>query len=115
MTQISPLPQRLEQRLKALRQEFETGQKMLADLEAQRRELEQTILRIAGAIQVLEELLADTKASGPDPAASAVNHVVEGAAVKAPDRADRSVDQATGVDQPRAERSLGTGGRDLVS
>jgi DNA repair exonuclease SbcCD ATPase subunit len=114
MAETLPLSQRLEQRLKALRQELETGQKMLADLEAQRRGLKQTILRIAGAIQVLEELLADTKASGPDPA-SAVNHVVEGAAVKAPDRADRSVDQATGVDQPRAERSLGTGGRDLVS
>jgi hypothetical protein len=58
MGETLPLPQRLEQRLKALRQELETGQKMLADLEARRLELQQTILRIGGAIQVLEELLA---------------------------------------------------------
>jgi hypothetical protein len=107
MTQTSPLPQRLEQRLKALRQEFETGQKMLADLEARRVELQQTLLRIGGAIQVLEELTTDTEASGPDPAAGAVNHVVDGAASKASDRADRSVDQATGADQPGAEPVLG--------
>jgi hypothetical protein len=107
MTQTSPLPQRLEQRLKALRQELETGQKMLADLDARRLELQQTILRIAGAIQVLEELTTDTEASGPDPAAGAVNHVVDGAASKASDRADRSVDQATGADQPGAEPVLG--------
>jgi hypothetical protein len=31
---------------------------MLADLEARRSELQQTLLRISGAIQVLEELLA---------------------------------------------------------
>jgi hypothetical protein len=58
MTQTLPLPQRLEQRLKALRDELETGQKMLADVEARRAELQQTILRISGAVQVLEELLA---------------------------------------------------------
>jgi hypothetical protein len=58
MTQTLPLPQRLEQRLKALRDELETGQKMLADVEARRVELQQTILRISGAVQVLEELLA---------------------------------------------------------
>jgi hypothetical protein len=50
---------RLEQRLQELKAEFETGQKMLAELEQKRANLEQTILRISGAIQVLEELLAD--------------------------------------------------------
>lgn len=107
MAETLPLPQRLEQRLKALRQELETGEKMLAGLDARRLELQQTILRIGGAIQVLEEFIGDAEASGPDPAAGAVNHVVEGAAVKAPDRADRSVDQATGDDQPGAEPVLG--------
>ena len=58
MEETLPLPQRLEQRLKALRQELETGQKMLADLEARRLDLQQTLLRIGGAIQVLEELVA---------------------------------------------------------
>jgi hypothetical protein len=51
------MEERLEQRLKELKAEFETGQRMLADLEAKRLELEQTLLRISGAIQVLEEEL----------------------------------------------------------
>ena len=45
--------------------EFEAGQKMLADLEQKKMNLEQTMLRISGAIQVLEEMLA------ADPAAVA--------------------------------------------
>jgi prefoldin subunit 5 len=53
-----PLQKRLDQRLEALRHELEAGQKMLADLEARRLDLQQTLLRIGGAIQVLEELLA---------------------------------------------------------
>jgi hypothetical protein len=65
MGEALPLPQRLEQRLKALREELETGRKMLAELEAQRLGVEQTTLRISGAIQVLEELLA-----GESPAAN---------------------------------------------
>jgi hypothetical protein len=58
MAETSPLAQRLEQRLKALRQELETGQRVLADLDAQRLEVQHTVLRITGAIQVLEESLA---------------------------------------------------------
>jgi hypothetical protein len=53
----------LEQRLQQLKVEFETGQKMLADLEQKRANLEQTLLRISGAVQVLEELLAADKAA----------------------------------------------------
>ena len=48
----------LEQRLQALKAEFEAGQKMLADLEARQAQLRETLLRISGAMQVLEELLA---------------------------------------------------------
>lgn len=47
----------LEQRLNELKSEYQTGQKMLAELEAKQAELRQTLLRISGAIQVLEELL----------------------------------------------------------
>lgn len=47
----------LEQRLEALKTEFENGQRMLADLEAQQASLQETLLRISGAIQVLEEEL----------------------------------------------------------
>lgn len=48
----------MEQRLEELKGEYEAGQKMLADLEQKRMTLEQTMLRISGAIQVLEEMLA---------------------------------------------------------
>ena len=45
----------LERRLAELRAEFEKGQEALADLDTQRDNLRQTLLRISGAIQVLEE------------------------------------------------------------
>lgn len=48
--------ERLEQRLAELKAEYESGQKMLADLEARRAELKNTLLRISGAVLVLEEL-----------------------------------------------------------
>ncbi len=48
----------LEKRLAELKSEFEAGQKMLADLDKKRSELETTLLRISGAIQVIEEMLA---------------------------------------------------------
>lgn len=49
--------ERIEQRLGELRAEFESGQKMLADLENQQANLKTTLLRISGAIQALEELI----------------------------------------------------------
>lgn len=51
------MKEQLQQRLRQLKQEFEAGQKMLAELEAKQNNLQQTLLRISGAIQVLEELL----------------------------------------------------------
>ncbi|WP_048158988.1 hypothetical protein [Methanosarcina sp. WWM596] len=50
------MKQQLEQRLNELRTEFESGQKMFADLESKQANLRDTLLRISGAIQVLEEL-----------------------------------------------------------
>jgi hypothetical protein len=61
----------LEQRLQALKAEFEAGQKMLADLEAQQARLRETLLRISGAIQVLEELLAAAPPDSVQPAEGA--------------------------------------------
>ena len=49
---------KIGQRLTELKTEFETGQKMLAELETRQAELRNTLLRISGAIQVLEELHA---------------------------------------------------------
>lgn len=48
----------LTARLGQLRAEHEAGQKMLAELDAKRQEIRDTLLRISGAIQVLEEELA---------------------------------------------------------
>jgi chromosome segregation ATPase len=53
----SEMKQQLEQRLKELKDEFKSGQKMLADLEAKQANLRNSLLRISGAIQVLEEEL----------------------------------------------------------
>lgn len=53
----------IEKRLAELRTEHEAGQKMMAELEAKRAHLVQTMLRIEGAMQVLQELLP-AKAEG---------------------------------------------------
>ena len=58
--------EKLEKRLSSLRVEFESGQKMLADLEAKQASLRETLLRISGAIQVLEEGLGQPNEPGED-------------------------------------------------
>lgn len=50
---------RLQTRLGELKKEFTTGQARLQELEKQQMYLRETMLRISGAIQVLEELLAN--------------------------------------------------------
>jgi predicted nuclease with TOPRIM domain len=52
------MKEQMEQRLKQLKSEFESGQQMLAEMEAKQANLRNTLLRISGAIQVLEEELA---------------------------------------------------------
>jgi len=61
----------LEQRLTDLKAEFAAGQKMLAELETKQTTLRETLLRISGAIQVLEEELARTAPPGCNSAAPA--------------------------------------------
>jgi prefoldin subunit 5 len=48
----------MRQKLEELKAEFEKGQQQMATLDQKRGELRDTMLRISGAIQVLEELLA---------------------------------------------------------
>jgi hypothetical protein len=59
----SGMKEQLTQRLAALKTEFEAGQKMLADLETRQTDLRNTLIRISGAVQVLEEELAKAAAS----------------------------------------------------
>ena len=50
---------RVNSRLESLRREMELGQQRMQDLERQLGQLRDTMLRISGAIQVLEELQAE--------------------------------------------------------
>lgn len=68
--------EQLQQRLQSLKTEYEAGQKMLVDLEAKQANLRNTLLRISGAIQVLEEILdpevADSAIDNGDLSPSAI-------------------------------------------
>ena len=55
------MQQQIQSRLEVLKSEFETGQAKLRDLEIQQSRLRETLLRISGAIQVLEEMLQPAK------------------------------------------------------
>jgi len=49
--------EQMENRLEELRSEFESGQTVMTDLESRQAQIRNSLLRISGAIQVLEELL----------------------------------------------------------
>lgn len=68
--------EQLQQSLQQLKTEYAAGQKMLADLEAQQANLRDTLLRISGAIQVLEEALSETDIPVP-PELGAANSTTE--------------------------------------
>jgi len=53
----------VQTRLEDLKKELETGQAELQQVDRQRAYLRETILRISGAIQVLEEMLAEQQSS----------------------------------------------------
>ena len=73
---------RLTQRLKELQSEYESGQKMLMDLENQRENLNQTLLRISGAVQVLQEEINNFSEPG-DEIETLSNEQIESATVQA--------------------------------
>ena len=53
------MQERMRQRAADLKEEFAKGQSRLEMLEEQANQLRQTLMRISGAIQVLEEALAE--------------------------------------------------------
>jgi hypothetical protein len=62
---MSTVEIRFRHRLEELRAEYEKGKKTLEELESQAASVRATLLRIAGAIQVLqEELEPDTDKAG---------------------------------------------------
>ena len=57
-------------RLETLRKEFEIGKTRLLQLEREEAALRETLLRISGAIQVLEELLSQSSGTKEQEAAA---------------------------------------------
>ena len=55
------MQQQIQSRIEVLKSEFETGQAKLRELEIQQSRIRETLLRISGAIQVLEEMLESNK------------------------------------------------------
>lgn len=68
----------IQERLEELKAEHLNGQRLLADLDARRNSLQATLLRISGAIQVLEELANPSASAVPAittmPSAPALSH-----------------------------------------
>ena len=63
--------EQMQARLEELKKELETGQAELQKVEMQRTYLHETILRISGAVQALEELLREGQAAGQNGAPAA--------------------------------------------
>ena len=71
------MQEQLKKRLEELKKEYETGQARLRELEAETNHVGETMLRISGAIQVIQEMLNDSNdqeksesaASGGEPSA----------------------------------------------
>ncbi|HEX2926982.1 MAG TPA: hypothetical protein VHP38_12130 [Ruminiclostridium sp.] len=58
------MKEQIETRIKELKMELESGNKAMEELEAKRTSILYTLLRINGAVQVLEELAKKEESSG---------------------------------------------------
>jgi hypothetical protein len=59
--------EQMERRRDELHEQLRVGEQRLRELDEERVQLQQTLLRIAGAAQVLDELLGDASANGTAP------------------------------------------------
>jgi hypothetical protein len=66
--------EQMEARLNSLKTEFKAGQEILAELETRQANVRNTLVRISGAMQVLEELLRDEDDARRRSAASPQDH-----------------------------------------
>ncbi len=64
----------LETRLEELKQEYEKGQQRLMNLDQERNNLNNIVLRISGAIHVLEELLKEQQNENSIPKSKHTKH-----------------------------------------
>lgn len=62
------MKEHLQNRLQSLKTEYAEGQKILADLEAKQASVRDALLRISGAIQVLEEIFQESSDETDDTA-----------------------------------------------
>lgn len=60
-----PAEDRLRQRLAKLREEYDLGMQAMSEIQRRQDELRATLLRISGAVQVLEELLNEPAPGQP--------------------------------------------------
>jgi prefoldin subunit 5 len=65
------MDEKIQQRIETLRKELEVGQQQMQVLEQKIAQLRDTMLRISGAIQVLEEIQSQ---STPDPTTGTGTH-----------------------------------------
>ena len=56
------MTEQIQQRIEQLRHELQSGQRLLSELDARRADVRDSLLRVSGAIQALEELAIE-----PDP------------------------------------------------
>jgi hypothetical protein len=65
------MQEQMERRREELREQLQVGEQRLRELDEERAQLQQTLLRIAGAAQVLDELLGAENGNGAAPVAGA--------------------------------------------
>jgi predicted nuclease with TOPRIM domain len=73
----------VQNRLSILRDEYEKGRERLRELQRQQSQVEETLLRIEGAMTVLQEFLQPSVSQASPPASVAERPVVSGQAKSA--------------------------------